>query len=112
MPEVGAKSNTKPTLFYSNKSELENNRTLALKLNSTTNFPDKRRHSAMTDALKFGSQDFYKLTGADNCRLRLMEADGTLSPVKTKSGWRIFSDSDVRKARKWMTENTRQRASA
>jgi hypothetical protein len=66
----------------------------------------------MTDELKFGSADFYRLTGADNCRLRLMEADGTLSPVKTKSGWRIFSDSDVKKARKWLAENTHERRSA
>jgi hypothetical protein len=54
-----------------------------------------------------GFADFRRLTGCDNVRVRLMEAAHVISPARTQTGWRVFTQADVEAARAWMAENAR-----
>lgn len=59
--------------------------------------------------LRFSSSEFRRLTGAANIHVRLMESARVISPTKTATGWRQFSDTDVVAARRWIAENLRRR---
>ena len=57
----------------------------------------------------YGSTAFKHLTGADNFKVRLMEAGKVISPQKTSGGWRIFTQADVQRAREWMAQHAKRR---
>jgi DNA-binding transcriptional MerR regulator len=59
-----------------------------------------------------GFAEFRQLTGADNVRLRLMEAARVISPARTATGWRVFTQADVEAAKQWMAENATKRERA
>lgn len=52
-----------------------------------------------------GFADFRRLTGADNVKLRLMEAAHVISPARTQTGWRVFTQADVEAAKVWLADN-------
>ena len=58
---------------------------------------------------RFGSGDFRRLTGAGNALVRIMETAGVITPAKTQSGWRQFTESDVAAARSWLARNAKPR---
>jgi len=57
----------------------------------------------------YGSADFRRLTGAGNVAVRLMEAHNVISPARTQSGWRVFTQDDVTAATAWLAENAKPR---
>ena len=59
-----------------------------------------------------GFADFRRLTGCDNVRLRLMEAARVISPARTQTGWRVFTQADVEAAKQWLAENSTKRERA
>ena len=63
----------------------------------------------MTTEMKIGSKAFKRRTGADNDRVRVMEALNVISPSKTESGWRQYTEADVQAAIAWMAINSRKR---
>jgi DNA-binding transcriptional MerR regulator len=64
----------------------------------------------MADAKQtIGTGTFIKLTGLPVPRMRELEAAGIINPIKTDSGWRAFSDADVRAALQWKQQRARAR---
>jgi DNA-binding transcriptional MerR regulator len=59
-----------------------------------------------------GFADFRRATGCDNVRLRLMEAAHVLTPARTQTGWRVFTQADVETAKQWLAENSSKRERA
>ncbi len=59
---------------------------------------------------RIGSGQF--LTDADvtGPMMRVMEAGGVITPLKTAAGWRLFSESDVVAARRWKQQQADERA--
>jgi hypothetical protein len=57
--------------------------------------------------IKSGGKAFKQRTGATNFDVRLMESLGVISPTKTESGWRQFSDADIAAATAWLAEQKR-----
>ena len=55
----------------------------------------------------FGMGEFCKIVRLTPPIVRGLEAAGVVSPVKTTSGWRAFSSTDVDSARAWREQNAR-----
>jgi hypothetical protein len=59
--------------------------------------------------IRIAGKDFYARTRADNAQVRVMEALGVISPSKTPSGWRQYSEADVAAACAWLATHTHPR---
>ena len=57
--------------------------------------------------LKMGTGTFLRRTGLSAPVMRGLEVAGVIAPSKTDTGWRQFSESDVRRALAW--KQARQR---
>ena len=64
------------------------------------------------DSKLLGFADFRRLTGFDNMRLRLMEAERVLRPARTQGGWRVFTMTDVETAKQWLADQASKRERA
>jgi hypothetical protein len=61
---------------------------------------------------RIGGTAFKERVGCRNEHIRIMIAEGVISPTVSESGFRQFAESDVRLGLRWMRENARQRACA
>ncbi len=57
-----------------------------------------------------GSGEFLSEADVTGPMMRIMEASGVITPLKTKAGWRLFSESDVVAARRWKQQQADERA--
>jgi hypothetical protein len=57
-----------------------------------------------------GSGQFFKATGASGPQMRIAEAVGVISPIRSGSGWRQFTQADVTAMRAWLKQQRKARA--
>ena len=50
---------------------------------------------------RFGSKAYYKETGVNGPMMRALEVMGIIKPLRSESGWRLFSEEDIKATKAW-----------
>ena len=63
--------------------------------------PDATTPETTTPETRYGTTTYLRVTGISGPTMRGLEAAGIIAPSRTDTGWRQFSEQDVRRAIEW-----------